>query len=162
MTNEADDWEVQGVCQAGGGAFFAGGIWVFQFSSSAADFDGFFTFQGMGLGAGGSLGGVSFPMDSILRQIREKKAANQLQQHMDLWTDLKCENTFSADQLNWAPGRLSTASVGAALGYGLVYISAGALPRKSLFLSQSVGGWGTGVGATAATLVGVWKFLTKA
>jgi hypothetical protein len=156
FTTEADDWEVQGVCQVGVGAFAAGGIWLFQFWSADADYDGFFIFAGLGLGLGGSLGGAGAPMTSIIKQLRGAKQ-NALSSHEDNFTTLTCENSFSASQLNYAAGRLTTAGVSAAMGYGLVYISAGAFPRKSLFLSQDVSGWGTGVGASAATTVGMWK-----
>jgi hypothetical protein len=155
-TTEADDWEVQGVCQVGVGAGFAGGIWLFEFWSADADYDGFFIFAGLGLGLGGSLGGGGAPMKSIVRQLQGAKT-NALQQHEDNFSTLECENKFSAAQLHMAAGRLTTAGGGAAIGYGLVYISAGAFPRKSLFLSQDVSGWGTGVGLNAATTVGLWR-----
>jgi hypothetical protein len=155
---QADDWEIQGVCQVGFGVGAAGGAWLFEVSSSEADYDGFYFFAGLGFGLGGSLGGGTIPMSSIIRQLQGARS-NALQDHEDAWTELSCENTFSASDLNLAMGRLTTASAGFAVGYGLVYISAGAFPRKTLFLSQSVGGWGTGVGAVGATTVGIWKHL---
>jgi hypothetical protein len=160
MANEANDWEVQGVCQVGGGAGFAAGIWVFRFWSADADFDGYFTFQGIGLGVGGSVGGANIPMTAIIRQLQDGRGANPIQDHEDNWSNLKCENKFSASQLNLAAGRLTTVAAGAAVQYGYVWISAGAFPRKTLFLNQGSGGFGTGVGATVDSMVGLWKFLT--
>lgn len=156
-TTQAKDWAVLGICQMGGAAFAGGGIWFFDFKSLTAEVSSPFIFIGAGLGLGGSLGGGYFPDLDIF--YKTGKAA--VLARGDEYTWLNCENAFSAADLNMAFGRLSTAGVGVALGYGFTFLSAGKgiLKPKSLFLSQSCGGWGTGVGASAITTIGVWQRL---
>jgi hypothetical protein len=149
----ADDWSASGIMQVGGAATAGAGIWLFQFKSVDADYCGIFMFIGAGLGAGGSIGGVSLPDLSHIKPDPTKSVY--------AWSDLDCDTQFSARDLNWAPGRLTTGSVSMVVGYGVTYISAKNLPFTSLFLSQSVGGWGAGVGAVAMTTVGFWKWVQE-
>lgn len=154
--DQADDWMAVGICQVGGGAFAAGGIWLFQFQSyNAGQYSAYFIYTGLGLGAGGSIGGASLP--SLGDMLANGPDANNMQ-----WSNLTCENPFSANDLNWAAGRVSLASLSAIVGYSILYISAGKFPSTSLFLSQSCNGWGTGVGLAAMTTVGVWKYVQDA
>ena len=145
--SKATDWQACGVATVGGVRIVGAGIWLFEFRSRIADFRGSYILSAGSLGLGGSLGGGAGP--SPVDVISNSKP--------DLWTSLKCARAFSADDLNWAYGALSCLSVSAAYGYSLMGISAGLL--DSLFDSQDVSGWGTGVGATANISVGAWKRL---
>lgn len=140
----ANDWQCCGVAQVGAAAGAAGGIYCFEYRSLSADFRGVYLFIGAGGGAGGSLGGAVAPSPGDVIN-------NRLP---DLWTSLKCKRPFSSDDLNLSYAALSTAGVGAAYGYSLCGISAGLI--KVLFSSQDVSGFGIGVGANAAILIGSW------
>ncbi|MCX7068684.1 MAG: hypothetical protein NTW85_13480 [Methylococcales bacterium] len=157
---KADDWQVTGVCQVGGAVTVGGGIWLFQFQSYDAGPEGhIFMFVGAGFGLGGSIGGASLPLGAILDQLRGKKLVSSSPLS---WSDIDCDSAFSADNLNYAPGRITTGGAGLAVGYSLLYISAKNLPFRGLFHSQSCGGWGTAVGASAITTVGFWKWVQPA
>jgi hypothetical protein len=152
--DQADDWLTVGICQVGGGVFFAGGMWLFQFQSyNAGQYSAFFVYAGLGLGAGGSIGGISLPDMLSNGPPDASKMA---------WSTLSCDSAFSANDLNWAAGRVSSGSLAAVVGYSDLAISAGKFPSTSLFQSQDCSGWGTGVGINAVTTVGVWKYVQDA
>ena len=152
--DQADDWLAVGICQAGGGAFAAGGVWLFQFQSfNAGQYSAFFAYMGLGLGGGGSIGGISLPDMLANGPPDTSKMA---------WAGLSCDTAFSANDLNWAPGRVSLATLSAVVGYSLLSVSAANFPSTSLFSSQSCNGWGTGVGLAAVTTVGMWKYVQDA
>jgi hypothetical protein len=148
---QADDWEVSSICQAGGASGAGGGVWLFNFQSADANFYGAnFIFIGGGMGVGGSIGGASFP--NMFKQSRLGGSAL-------VWSSIQCDRPFSAADLNWAPGRVTTAGLSLSVGYTLLYVSAKNLPFSSLFLSQSCNGPSIGVGATAMATVGLWKWI---
>lgn len=74
-----------------------------------------------------------------------------------MWTRIKCKRPFSAHDLNWSYGALSTLGAAGAYGYYLLGIAAGL--TDTLFEDQDVSGWGTGVGAIGAIMVGTWKMV---
>jgi len=142
---KATDWEVCGVAQAGGAVGVAVGTSVWQFRSALANRQANYNFTGAGLGLGGDLGGAGAPSPVDV-------AKNQ---QPNLWTQLQCDTAFSLNDLNGSSGRITSAGAGFALGYSIVYISAGTFP--SLFHSQNVSGWSVGVGANASVMVGMWN-----
>jgi hypothetical protein len=162
---QADDWKVTGICQIGGGALVGGGMWLFRFQSFDAGREAHdFMFIGAGIGYGGSIGGASIPLGPIIKQamdqifgLRPDKTHSPLS-----WSELNCDSAFSADDLNYAPGRVTTGGAGLAVTYSLLYISAKNLPFRSLFRSEPCGGWSTGVGASVITTVGFWKWVQPA
>ena len=77
----------------------------------------------------------------------------------DLWTSLKCTRRFSADDLDWAYGALSSITVSGAYGYNVSGIAAGLV--DTLFEDQNVSGWNVGVGASAVIAMGIWKMLSS-
>lgn len=141
----ARDWEVQGVAQVGGVDVVGAGLFMFEFRSKHANFRGPYVFGGGALGLGGSLGGGSGPSPADVATNTQPNA----------WTAIKCTRDFSAEDLNWAYAALSVLGAGAAYGYSLLGISAGL--TDELFRDIDVSGWGTGVGAVGAIMVGVWK-----
>jgi hypothetical protein len=142
-----DDWQACGIAQIGAVAGIGAATYFFQFRSQKADFSGAYLFVGGALGLGGDMGGGAGPSPADV-------ATNT---RPDLWTSLKCVRAFSADDLNWAYGALSTLAAGVAYGYALTGISGGLV--DPLFTDQEVSGWGTGVGVIGAILAGVWKRL---
>jgi len=143
-STQASDWQVAGAAQVGAAAGVGGGGWMFVFQSRAANYSASFLFAGFGLGAGGSMGGASMP---------------DLSSGGMSWSSIRCDQAFSGEDLNYSAGRLTTAGAGLAVGYGFVYISAFNW-SGSLFSSQSVGGFSIGVGASAITTAGVWKWMS--
>ncbi len=141
------DWQCVGVAQVGGADILGAGLYLFEFRGVAANFRGKYAFLGGGVGGGGSLGGGAgpSPLDVF-------GAAPE-----DLWTPIEPERPFSGDDLDLSYGALSTLGAGLAYGYALMGISAGLV--DPLFDSVEVSGWGTGVGASGAILVGSWKLL---
>ncbi|MBT0957505.1 hypothetical protein IV417_08905 [Alphaproteobacteria bacterium KMM 3653] len=142
---KADDWKVAGAAQVGGAAVVGGGVWTFIFQSAHAHFSGMYTFTGFGLGAGGSMGGASMPDFS----------SGGLS-----WTNLECDRSFSADDLDGSAGRLTTAGAGLAVGYGVAIVSAFNW-GGSMFSSQECFGGSIGVGASAITMAGAWNMLSE-
>jgi hypothetical protein len=143
-STRATDWKVAGAAQVGGAAAVGGGIWCFVFQSETAQWSGMFAFGAVGLGEGGSIGGASLPDFS-------SGGLN--------WSQLECDRAFSAADLNWSPGRLSTAGAGLAVGYGVVILTAFNL-SGSMFSSQNCWGGTVGVGASIMTTVGMWKWMS--
>lgn len=140
-TIKANDWKVAGAAQVGGGAGPAAGVWTFVFQSEQAQFSGMYAYGGFGLGAGGSVGGASAP------DLRTGGLS---------WTQLECEKNFSADDLDGAGGRLTTAGAGLAVGYGAAIITAFGW-NGFFFSSQECFGFSIGVGASAVTTAGRWE-----
>ena len=140
----ARDWKVAGAAQIAGAFGPGAGVWTFILQSETAGHSGMFLFAAVGLGGGGSLGGASMPDWST----------GGLS-----WTSLECDRAFSAADLNWSAGRLSTAGAGLAVGYGVVIISAFNM-RGSLFSSQNCFGGSIGVGASIMTTAGMWKWMS--
>jgi hypothetical protein len=141
---KASDWKVAGAAQVGGAAGLGAGAWTMIFQSEAANWSGMFAFIGGGIGEGGSIGGASMPDLST-------GGLN--------WSSLTCDQPFSAADLNWSGGRLSTAGAGLAVGYGVVIITAFNM-SGTLFSSQNCFGGTIGVGASIMTTVGVWKWMS--
>jgi len=153
--DKADDWQCCEICQVGGAAGFGGGIWLFQIQSyNSGQYAAYFAFAGFGIGIGGSVGGASLPAN-LFNNLPPGASALS-------FSDLACDTAFSADDLDCAPGRLTTGGVSAMVGYSVVYISAKNLPFTSLFASQSCNGLSVGVGADAMTTVGFWKYVQDA
>ncbi len=142
---QASDWKVSGVAQVGGAAAVGGGAWTLIFKSDSADYAAMFAFLGGGLGAGGSVGGASMP---------------DFSNGGLSWTHIECDEAFSAADLNWSAGRLTTAGAGLAVGYGVIIISAFDWGGP-MFSSQECFGGSIGVGASAMTTVGVWKWMDE-
>jgi hypothetical protein len=142
---KASDWEAVGVAQAGGVYVAGAGVYFFGFRSRMANCQAQFVFAGGALGLGGSLGGGSgpSPWDVI----------NNTPPNM--WTRIKSKRPFSADDLDWSYGALSTLGAAGAYGYFLLGIAAGL--TDTLFEDQDVSGWGTGVGIIGAVMIGTWK-----
>jgi hypothetical protein len=140
-----DDWQAVGIAQAGGADIVGAGIYCFNFRSLSANFSGTYLFIGAGVGLGGSLGGGTAPSPS---QFVSKAYPN-------LYSPIKCRRPFSGDDLDMSYAVLETLQVQVAYGYSLTHISAGWVDK--LFASQDASGWGTGVGAGGAVLVGIWK-----
>ena len=144
---KASDWEAVGVAQAGGVYGVGAGLYYFGFQSQMANCQAQFVFAGGALGVGGSLGGGAgpSPWDVITNTPQS------------MWTRIKCKRPFSASDLNWSYGALSTLGISGAYGYYLLGIAAGL--TDSLFEDQDVSGWGTGLGAIGAIMVGTWKMV---
>lgn len=143
----ANDWQVAGIMQGGGGAAIGGGLFGFAFKSERANYCGIFSFVGAGLAAGGSAGGASAPNMST-------GGLN--------WSKIKSYNDryFSAEDLDGCGGRLST--MGAALGAGLGAVAITAFGWGGfLFNSQDSLGISFGGGASAMTLVGRWDLVRE-
>ncbi|SIO15259.1 hypothetical protein [Vannielia litorea] len=141
----ANDWQVAGLMQAGGGAAVGGGVFGFMFKSMTAQFCGVFTFAGLGLAVGGSSGGASAP-DMMRGGFN--------------WSKIKGERWFSADDLDGSAGRLSC--MGAALGAGVGTTAITAFNWGGfLFNSQDSIGISFGGGASAMTTVGRWSLVTE-
>ena len=158
-TTQAEDWNVTGIMQIGGAEGLGAVAFLFQFQSYDAGQEGHYVaFFGAGLGLGGDLGGASIPMSDIIDSLRGKQ---QKLPSASAFTALECDNPFSMRELNHAPGRLTTAGAGLAVGYSLLFITATRVFHP-LFRSQSCGGWGTGVGASAITTVGYWQWVQGA
>jgi hypothetical protein len=146
-STKATDWEACGVAQAGGAVGVAVGTSVWQFRSALANRQANFNFTGVGAGVGGDLGGGVAPSPANV-------ATNT---QPNLWTSLTCNTPFSLNDLNASSGRITSAGASAGIGYSAVFISAGTFP--SLFSSQNVSGWNTGVGANASVLLGMWNMM---
>ncbi|MCJ2083354.1 hypothetical protein [Methylobacterium sp. J-090] len=148
IQKKADDWQV--VCTGIGalGIIISAGIARFVFFSKSADVAARFQLAGTGKGLGGNATGA--PLDD------------------DDWSSIDCSGwqglsqPFSVLDLHGTGGFLATMGVGAAVGWGPMYISAGPkLPEtnKPFFSVQNVGGFSLGVGASALSLNGSWKYL---
>jgi hypothetical protein len=148
IRKQADDWQV--ICTGMGafGLFVSAGIANFTFFSKTADIAAKFRVNGTGKGLGGNATGA--PLDE------------------DDWSEIDCSGwqglsqPFSVLDLHGAPGFIATGGVGAGIGYGVMYISAGPkLPvtDKPYFSVQNCGGLSLGVGASALSLNGRWKYL---
>jgi hypothetical protein len=145
LSTRASDWKALGITQTGFGLLVAGGIFVFDFYSAAAGLCARYTLTATGTGLGGNLSGFGDPAG---------------------WSDIECSGTdtygqpFSAYDLDKCPGHIGSAGAASGVGYGFVYISAGPKPGfpQYLFAVQSVGGFGIGVGASAFSLTGTWRF----
>jgi hypothetical protein len=148
---QADDWMVHTVGQVGGADGVGGGAWLFCFQSANADFyNANFAFIGGGVGVGGSINGASFA---------KIPTGSGLGSRSNAWSNIKCYTKFSAADLNWAPGRVTSAGVSLAIGYTLLYVSAMNLPLTRLFHSQPCNGLSIGVGITVMTTIGLWKWV---
>jgi hypothetical protein len=141
------DWEVCGVAGVGGASELALGSSMWMFRSQMANCLVKFVFVGAGVGGGGDLGGAGAPSPT---DVARGTASSS-------WTRLQCNCPFSVQDLNWASGRITSLGAAFAYGYSACFISAGSFP--SLFNSQDVSGWGTGVGLSGSLLLGVWKQL---
>jgi len=140
FASRVNDWQVAGVAQVGGAAVVGGGVFWFDFRSSAARVQHeMFMFIAFGLGAGGSIGGASMTPGSP--------------------NEITCDQPFSVYDLDMSPGRVTIAAAGLIAGYGLAYISAFNLSGP-LFTSQDVSGWAAGVSLNAMTTVGYWRSMT--
>ncbi|MGD0186230.1 MAG: hypothetical protein ABSC25_13400 [Roseiarcus sp.] len=141
------DWRACGVASIGGAVVVGAQVIFFEFRSRAANCRATFLLIGGGLGIGGDLGGATAPDPSSIVH----------NQNPDLWTNLKCDKPFSANDLDLAYAAMSGITVSGAYGYSLQGVSAGLV--TSLFTDQDVSGWCVGVGASATMMVGVWKQL---
>ncbi len=143
-TDKAADWQACGIAQVGVVVGVGAGLYLFEFRSKAAHARATYTFLSVGIGLGGSLGGgvAPSPKDVALNQTPE------------LFSPIKCLRPFSCEDLNHSFAGMKVLSIGAALSYSIVIISAGFFDR--LFYEQEVSGWGTGVGVVGAKLEGVW------
>ena len=128
-----------------GGILAGGGIYLYEFRSRLANFRGVYLFIGAGLAAGGGFGGTTAPSPSDVIHNTQS----------NLWSPVRGERSFSANDLDTSFGRITTAGVSPTYGYSLTYISAGVFP--SLFSSQDVSGWGAGLAAGGSTMVGLWQ-----
>jgi hypothetical protein len=122
-------------------------LFVFDFYSPSNDLSARFTFKGGGAGAGGNVGGTALGGDVG---------------PYTSFSEIEVKNAFSVWDLNGAWGRVASFGVGTGLGYSIVAITA-APPwawsgSRAYFTSQSVGGFGTGLGAGGVWLVGNWRF----
>jgi hypothetical protein len=145
LGDRVNDWQACGLMQVAGGEGVAAGLFIFDFYSAAAGLTGRFTFKGGGIGIGGNASGTVVPS-----QIGP----------FGPWSSVDCDTPFSIWDLNGAWGRITSASVGMGLEFGVVFITA-APPWSmfnSFFHSQNVGGFSTGAGAGAIALVGNWRF----
>jgi hypothetical protein len=140
---KGNDWEVAGVgslaaCYEG---LQASG-YLFLFRSKMANCSAKFglIIGGFGEGGGGSLSTGS-PSDLVTGQ-----APN-------IWTAVNCATYFSASDLHASVGSAVTVGAAAVLGYSLLTINAGLVPR---LFSGSCIGWGTGIGVSIGMGVGVW------
>jgi hypothetical protein len=141
----ASDWEAQGVAQVGVAVGVGGALYLFVFRSRYADCRAPFLFIGAGVGIGGNMGSGTAPSPS---DIVQNVSPN-------MWSSIPCTRPFAASDLDVSYGALSTISVSVGLGYAGLGISAGLV--DNLFDSANVSGWGTGVGAVGASMVGLWQ-----
>jgi hypothetical protein len=149
LNSKVADWKICGIAQVGGAGGLGAGIWWFELKSDSLGLREPVMFLGAGVGVGGSIGGASGP---DLSDLGNAKPA---------YADLTCDRAFSVGDLDMSAGRITSAGVGLAVGYGLVYISAFNL-NGSMFYSQSVGGLTVGVGAGAIATIGYWRSMTIA
>ena len=147
---QARDWECCGIANAGGGIVAGGGIYLFEFRSRAANYRAVYTFMGVGASLGGGFGGTAAPSPGDFA--RPSVPPN-------LWSNVRghYNRSFSAYNLNNTSGWLGTAGLSPVYGYALTTISAGTWPR--VFEDQDVSGWGAGLGAGIAILMGMWRIL---
>ena len=145
LGDKQSDWQVCGAIAVAAADVAGAGLFVFDFYSKNAGGTGRFVFKGAGIGLGGNASGTMVP-DEI--------------GPFGPWSSITVDEPFSIWDLNGAWGRLSSASMGAGLLFGVTYITA-APPwslLKSYFHSQNVGGFSKGAGAGALVFVGNWRF----
>ena len=147
---QSTDWECCGIANAGGGIVAGGGVYLFEFRSRRANYRAVYTFIGAGASLGAGFGGTAAPSPAQLA--RPNQPAN-------LWSTVSGYNnrSFSARDLNNTTGWIASAGVSPTYGYALTTISAGAWNR--VFQDQDVSGWGVGVGAGIAILMGIWQIM---
>jgi hypothetical protein len=148
--SQANDWEIAMICQMGGAAGAGGGVFFASVRSVKAMTKAAFLFLGGGFGFGGSIGGGGGP--SPLDVVRNHVP--------DMYTSITSPVRFSVDNLDCASGKILTLGAAGAYGYTRMYISAGMFPV--LFSSIDCSGWGTGVGISGTSFVGMWKQLGDA
>ncbi|MEP7076032.1 MAG: hypothetical protein ABI878_09485 [Acidobacteriota bacterium] len=143
----ASDWEVSTICQIGGANIIGAGVWFVKFRSKWASVDEPFNFSGGLFGYGGSIGGATAPNFRTPGQLSYSK--------------IKCQRSFSINDLDGTLGRITNFSASVMVGYSIVLVSAYNL-SGSLFYSQWANGWGTGFGAMGVTGVGTWTHMNPA
>lgn len=147
LGTKASDWQACGVVDTAGGHVIGAGLFVIDFYSVSADLTGRCVFKGVGIGAGGNVGGTALGGD--------------LGPYTS-FSSIEVPTAFSMWDLNGAWGRIASFGVGAGLGYSILAITA-APPwtfedDKHFFLAQNIGGFGTGLGAGGVLVAGSWAF----
>ena len=147
LGTKATDWQVCGVADTAGGDVIGAGLFVFDFYSSSAEITGRCVFKGVGIGAGGNVGGTALGGDIG---------------PYTSFSAIEVRTAFSMRDLDRAWGRVASFGVGLGLGYSILAITA-APPwtwedDKHYFLAQNVGGFGTGLGAGGVLIGGTWAF----
>ena len=145
-STRANDWQCVGVAQAGAVAGVGAGVYFFEFRSRNADFRGVYNLYAAGIGLGGSLGGATAPSPSDILHNRNP----------DLWSNIRAETPFSANDLHLSYGNYRSIGAGAGIGYSLVRLSGQSL-FTDWFVGQDVSGWGIGgISAGVVALGGLW------
>ncbi|MGI8638793.1 MAG: hypothetical protein ACR2MG_02420 [Pyrinomonadaceae bacterium] len=147
---QASDWKVKdagGISQAVG---LAAGVWLFIFKSNTARCTSLLAFSGMGLGLGIEWKLIKGIETSISGPLFVEGEG----------TPIKCENSFSASEMNGKFGLVSSVGAAAGAGYGIVAITAFSL-RKNYFKTQPIRGWNSGVGASAISSFGTWWHISN-
>jgi hypothetical protein len=142
LGTKTNDWQVCGIGQAGAAAGVGIGAFLFAFYSEKLDLSAIFNFSGGGVGLGGNLNGTGYSVRGLISP----------------WTSLECKEPFSVLDLNKKGGRLTNLNIGVGITFGVVMITAFKNIWKPLFFSQDVGGFATGLGASAFTFGGQWTF----
>lgn len=140
MDTEADDWQVLGTTSFGFGLGLAVAKFTFDFYSAKADANVRYFFLGAGSGLGGK--GANWALDGISE-----------------WSALNCQRSFTAKQLNRAPGTLWTISVGVGAQVGPCYVEALTPSGHYYFKDSDVGGISGGLSAGVLALAGRWVLI---
>jgi hypothetical protein len=116
---------------------------LFQ-SPRDAQYQAAFALIAGGLGAGGSVGGISLPgVDGFLS-----------------WTKIQVDEPFSAADLHGSFARYATLGASFVVGYYGCVISGFTL-QHCWFNSQDCSGWGTGLSVVGLIATGCWIFMNE-
>jgi len=146
---QASDWKVKGAGKLSGAVGIAAGLWLFVYKSNSARCTALFAFSGVGLGLG-----LELKLNEVVKGFGVPLFIE------GEGTSIKCENSFSASEMNGKFGLVSSVGGAVGVGYGMVAISAFSF-RKKYFKPQPIQGWNVGVGASALSSFGTWWHISN-
>jgi hypothetical protein len=166
FTEKRDDWECSGFFDITGGAGLAAGAWLMTFrngtySGKNPDLIAYtgneYDFLFLGGGFGGGLGfGIAKPVRDLAKNLAKTIKGKS-------FTSITCKRAFSADDLNWSAGRISTISAGVLIvGAKAISISAWPLGDSDnpYFYSQTSAGMSNSIGVSGTCApFGLWIYL---
>jgi len=123
---------------------------LFIFKSNAARCTSLLAFTGMGIGFGLEWKAIE-PIETTISGPLFVEGEG---------TAIKCENSFSASEMNGKLGLVSSFGAAGGVGYGMVTISAFSF-RRNYFKPQPIQGWNAGVGASALSSFGTWWHISN-